>query len=110
MELLSRHGFKEFFEFASITIAGKLKIFCGKNYAVGKQCQSGLSERCSGKIVRLSRLWPRVRFPIPPVIEMATLSDSVGFLQGLRFPPTLHYKSPNIVYRHMALDSTQLYQ
>jgi hypothetical protein len=33
------------------------------------------------------------------VIERATLSDSVGFLQGLRFPPRLHYESPNIVYR-----------
>jgi hypothetical protein len=33
------------------------------------------------------------------VIERATLSDSVGFLWGLRFPPTLDYKSPNIVYR-----------
>jgi hypothetical protein len=50
--------------------------------------------------------------PIPHVIERATLSDSVGFLRGLRFPPTyitnrpilfiepyIHYKSPNIVYR-----------
>jgi hypothetical protein len=26
--------------------------------------------------------------PIPHVIERATLSDSVGFLRGLRFPPT----------------------
>jgi hypothetical protein len=33
------------------------------------------------------------------VIEWATLSDSVGFLRGFWFPPTLHYKSPNIVHR-----------
>jgi hypothetical protein len=38
------------------------------------------------------------RSPIPHVIKRATLSDSVGFLRGLRFPPTLHYESPNIVY------------
>jgi hypothetical protein len=32
------------------------------------------------------------------VRERATLSDSVGFLRGPRSPPTLHYKSLNIVY------------
>jgi hypothetical protein len=31
--------------------------------------------------------------------EHISISDSVGFLRGLRFPPTLHYKSPNIVYK-----------
>jgi hypothetical protein len=31
--------------------------------------------------------------------ERTTLSNSVGFFWGLRFPPTLHHKSPNIVYR-----------
>jgi hypothetical protein len=42
------------------------------------------------------------------VIERATRSDSVGFLRGLRFPPTLHYKSPNIVYRANVLVDAQL--
>jgi hypothetical protein len=42
----------------------------------------------------------RVRIPVE-FIQRATLFDSVpiGFLRGLRFPPALHYKSPNIVYR-----------
>jgi hypothetical protein len=31
------------------------------------------------------------------MIERATLIDSVGFLHGPRFPPPLHYKSPNRV-------------
>jgi hypothetical protein len=29
---------------------------------------------------------------IPHVSERATLSGSVDFIYGLRFPPTLHYK------------------
>jgi hypothetical protein len=40
---------------------------------------------------RLSPLRSWARFPvrpIPHVIEWATLSDSVDFLRGLRFPPT----------------------
>jgi hypothetical protein len=42
------------------------------------------------------------------VIERATLSDSVGFLRGLRLPPT-YIKSPNIVYRaNNVLDSCGL--
>jgi hypothetical protein len=60
-----------------------------------------ITSAVSGKIdirnehQRLSplRLW--VRFPvrpIPRVIERATL-------RGLKIPPTLHYKTPNIVYR-----------
>jgi hypothetical protein len=46
-------------------------------------------------------LWGRGLIPgqTHSSIERATLSDSVGFLRGLQFPPTLHYKSPNIVYR-----------
>jgi hypothetical protein len=40
-----------------------------------------------------------VLVPVPHVIEWATLFDSVGFLWGLWFPPTSHYKSPNIVFR-----------
>ena len=31
------------------------------------------------------------------VMEWATLFDSVGFLRGLRFPPSVQLKSPNIV-------------
>ena len=44
----------------------------------------------------------RVRFPVEAglyVIEWATLFDSVGVLRGLRFPPTVQLKSPNIVLR-----------
>ena len=44
----------------------------------------------------------RVRFPGEAglyVIEWATLFDSVGLLRGLRFPPTVQLKLPNIVLR-----------
>jgi hypothetical protein len=50
---------------------------------------------------RQSHLRSRVRIPVGlvPLREKATLFDSVGFILGLRFPPTLNYKSPNIVCR-----------
>jgi hypothetical protein len=35
---------------------------------------------------------------VPHVKQIATLCDSVGFLPGLHFPPTLHHNSPNIVH------------
>jgi hypothetical protein len=56
----------------------------------------------SGAVVR-SMIDINIEPPADPflmiVIERATLFDSVGFHRGLQFPPTLHYKSPNIVYR-----------
>jgi hypothetical protein len=64
-------------------------------------CQSGAVERSMFEInISACHLGGRGFDSIPShVIERATLSDSVGFLRGLRFPPTLHYKSPKIVYR-----------
>jgi hypothetical protein len=45
-------------------------------------------------------LWVQIPVrPLPHVIERETLFDSVGYLQGLRVPPTLHYKLPNVVQR-----------
>jgi hypothetical protein len=77
-----------------------------------QECRSGKID-VRNKHQRLSSLRSWVRFPvrsIPHGIGRATLSDSVGFLLGLRFPPTLHYKSPNIVYRaNSVLVDAQLY-
>jgi hypothetical protein len=51
-----------------------------------------------------SRSW--VQFPVRPIphvmIERASHFKSVDYLRGLWFSPTLHYKSPNIIYRAMS--------
>jgi hypothetical protein len=56
-----------------------------------------------------------VRIPvgrIPHEIEGQVSFDSIGFHRGLRFPPTLHYKSPSIVYRanNFQIDAWHLIQ
>jgi hypothetical protein len=35
--------------------------------------------------------------PISHVIDRVIIIDNIGFLQRLRFAPTLHHKSPNMV-------------
>jgi hypothetical protein len=61
-----------------------------------------IKKNLMSKHQRLSPLRSWAGFPVRPnphVIERATLSNRVGFPRGHRFPPTLHYKSPNIVHR-----------
>jgi hypothetical protein len=61
---------------------------------------AGVLEWCSGKIERLTPLRSWVQFligPVPHVIKRATHFDSIDLLWVLRFPPTLHFKLPNIV-------------
>jgi hypothetical protein len=62
-------------------------------------CQSGAVLRSMFEINISASDWGRGfdRFPVKPiphVIERATLSDSVGFLRGLRFPPTCIINRP----------------
>jgi hypothetical protein len=76
-----------------------------------KGCQRGAVVRSMFEInISTCHLWGReFDSRSNPVIERVTLSDSVGFLRGLRFPPTLHYKLPNIVYwANNVLVDTQL--
>jgi hypothetical protein len=78
---------------------------CGTGYdkcSVGVAVWRGLSRVALWKGLSecLSPLGSWVRFlvrPILHVIERVTLFDSVGFLQEIRIPPTLHCKLPNIV-------------
>jgi hypothetical protein len=63
--------------------------------------EMGINRVAQWKIEYLSPPWSRGRIPdrpIPYLIERVTLFDSLGFLWGLWFPPTLHYKSLNIVF------------
>ena len=59
----------------------------------GTYCQSGVVETSTP-------VTSEVPGSIPShVTEWATLFDRVGLLRGLRFPPTVQLKSPNIVLR-----------
>jgi hypothetical protein len=64
-------------------------------------CQNGAVGRSSAWLESRSR-------PVPHVIDRATLFDSVGFLWGLRFPPTLSTESHSSLTRIFSLASPMI--
>jgi hypothetical protein len=86
-----------FMFYACISLQNMQKYIAIHFFSLILGCQSGAGD----EIKHLSVLRSRVRFPVGPIphlIEKVTLFY-VSFHWGLQFPPTLHHKSPNMVYR-----------